>query len=448
MCSSSIAFSHSFFSIGSTSAEKGRVVHVVVIGSGLLGLSTAWFLRRQGAEVTVLERNSGPGAETSFANGGLLTPSMPEPWNSPGIARELLRFSGDRDAAPVLLRWSALPSLLCWGLRFLRNSSRERYESSIRKNVLLARYSLGALAELRREVPFDYHGASPGTMRIFRNEQALSKAAEHARWLGELGIRSQLLNTREALELEPALTGSGARIRGAIYYPSDETGDAHRFCIGLATALTAGGAALRYGTRVVRWRRAGDRVTSVATNNGEVTGDQFVLAAGSESVHLAEKLGLRIPVRPAKGYSVTCRAPRGSPRVPVIDDDMHAAVVPLGENLRIAGTAEFAGFDRRVSPGRIENLLRLLHAVYPQLHADIDRGSIFAWAGLRALSADGVPVLGATPLHNLFVNTGHGPLGWTMAAGSGRVVAERVMGRPSEINLADYSLSRFQESVL
>jgi D-amino-acid dehydrogenase len=418
-------------------------LHVVVVGSGLLGLSTAWFLRRQGADVTVLERCAGPGLETSFANGGLLTPSMPEPWNAPGVWRELLRPGVADETAPMILRWRVLPSLAGWGLLFLKNSRRHCFDANTIKNVRLANYSLEVLAQLRCEVPFDYRGASGGTLRIFRDAVALAKATERAHWLEEFGVRSRQMTAAEAVTLEPTLGDVRKHVLGAIHYPDDETGDAHQFCLRLADAAQAAGVCLQYDTDVTGWKTRGNRVLAVETTHGPVDADHFVLAAGSASAKLAAGVGIKLPVSPVKGYSLTGSMPANGPHVPVIDDGMHAAVIPLGNQLRIAGTAEFAGFDRRISPARIDNLLELLRAIYPALHARLERSSVTPWSGLRPMSADGVPILGRTSLTNLSLNTGHGPLGWTMACGSGRVLADWILGQEPRVAITDYEVSRF-----
>jgi D-amino-acid dehydrogenase len=420
-------------------------VHVVVIGSGLLGLSTAYFLRRHGADVTVLERCLGPGLETSFANGGLLTPSMPEPWNAPGVWRELLRPRRADESAPMILRWRALPSLASWGILFLKNSRRVSFDANTRKNALLASYSLEVLSQLRRDSPFDYRGAGGGTLRIFRDAASLNRAGDRARRLAEFGVRSRQMTAAEAVDIEPCLQDVLEHVLGAIHYPDDETGDAHQFCLGLAAEARSAGVQLKYDTCATGWKIHRDRVLAVQTRRGPVEADHFVLAAGSASTSLAGELGIKLPMRPVKGYSLTCPMPSHGPSVAVIDDGMHAAVVPLGDRLRIAGTAEFVGFDRRISPARIDSLLELLRAIYPVIHARLDRTSATAWAGLRPMSADGVPILGATRLLNLSLNTGHGHLGWTMAAGSGRVLADWIVGQAPQINIGDYEVSRFSE---
>lgn len=417
-------------------------MHVVIVGSGLLGLCTAYFLRRHGFHVTVVDRRQGPGLEASFANGGMLIPSMPDPWNAPGVAGELLRSFGRQDA-PLLLRTAALPSLFTWGIRFLRNSSRARFDRNTLKNMRLALYSLSITAEVRKATGISYHESACGTLRTFRENGALDQAAERAEWLRAHGLSSRALDVRQTIALEPALSDIARHLVGSIYYPGDETGDARLFCDGLAAAVESAGGRLLFGTEVLGWHKEGSRIQAVLTTAGSLAGDLFVLAAGSHSDALARKLGLPLAVRPAKGYSVTVPTSAQGPRLPVVDDGLHAAVAPLGATLRIAGTAEFAGFDVTVSAPRIACLLQLLQDIYPSLYSRIDRSAVTSWAGLRPMSADGVPILGKTPVPNLYLNTGHGHLGWSMAAGSGCAVADLIAGAPPQIDLQDYALSRF-----
>jgi len=418
-------------------------MRVVVVGSGLLGLSTAYFLVRKGIQVAIVDRASGPAQETSFANGSLLTASMSDPWNTPGVLGQISRSIGRPDA-PLLVRAKALPSLLGWGMAFLRESSQERYDSNTLKNVRLALYSRSALKELQAEanIPCDY--VDSGSLKVFRDAAALQRAYQRAQWLQQHGIPSKRLDTKETVSLEPALADIRAHIAGGIHYPADSVGNARRFCEGLAAALQNAGAEIRFRTPVLGWQRQGQRIQAAITANGPLAADAFVLAAANSSRELTRSLGFDVPIRPVKGYSIT--VPRDSlstvPHMPVIDDALHAAVVPVGPNLRVAGTAEFAGMNRDISPARIENLRRLLRDIYPRANVGTDHSALQPWTGLRPVSADGVPILGTTPVENLYINTGHGHLGWTLAAGSGKAVAELLAGRTPAIDMADYALGR------
>jgi D-amino-acid dehydrogenase len=414
---------------------------IVVIGSGLIGLTTAYYLKKRDHDVTVIDRQEGPGLETSFANGALLTPGMPEPWNTPGCWRLLLSSLGRSDA-PLQLRWRALPALLPWGIAFLRNSRRAAFERSTLRNLRLALYSLEVMESLRSETGIEYARTARGALKIFRDPDVLDRAAAASRDLAAEGLALRRISGEETVELEPALAPIRDQLAGAMHYMKDETGDAYTFCIRLAERTRAQGVELRFGTEVTALEARGGRVTAVKTDREHIVGDRYVVAAGSYSTPLLKPLGIRLPVRPAKGYSVTFNRCWEPPlRIPLVDDDFHAAVVPFAEGIRAAGTAEFAGFDLTMRPERIRNLLTLLTQVFPQ--AKFDPAEAKTWCGLRPMSADGVPIIGPTPISNLFVSTGHGHLGWTMAAGSGQLLADLISGEAPVLDPEPYVPSRF-----
>jgi D-amino-acid dehydrogenase len=417
-------------------------MNVLVIGSGLIGVTTAYFLRRRGYQVTVLDRQQGPGRETSFANGGLLTPGMPEPWNAPGCWRVLLASLGRSDSE-LKLRLRPLPGLLGWGVAFLRNSSPALFERNTRSNLTLALLSLRLMASLRREAAMEYGGGAKGTLKIFRNAVELERAALAASRLLDKGLSFRKLARAETVALEPALAPIADQLAGAIYYPGDEFGDAHRFCVALADHARQQGVEFSFGTVVSGLERGSGRVTAVQTQAQRLVADQYVLAAGSYSTPLLRALGIALPVRPAKGYSVTFDLPQGvNPlKVPIVDDELHAAIVPFAAAIRVAGTAEFAGYDLALRPERVRNLLKLADRLLPR--AGIDSGRARAWCGLRPMSADGVPIIGSTPIPNLWVNTGHGHLGWTMAAGSAQLLTELLCADPPSVEPAAFALARF-----
>lgn len=420
-------------------------MRTVVIGAGLLGLTTAWYLRQHGCEVLVIDRAPGPGRETSYANGGMLHASQATPWNEPGVFGHALKMLGKEDA-PLLFRLRALPGMIGWGLRFLWHSQPARYYRNFEKNAHLARYSLSLMDGLRAVIGTDYDHAARGTLKLFRDRAGVETAARLCHRLSDWGIDFRVVDGAGAVSLEPALAPIAERLAGGLYFPADEAGDAQRFCELLATAAAAAGVRFAYGSTVMRLLRSGDRMLGISTVDGHWhEADAYVLAAGSYSAPLARQLGLGVPVQPAKGYSITvpCAAWTAPPRLPVIDDFLHAAVCPLGARLRVAGTAEFAGYDLRLTPARIANLFGLLKQLYPAVAPYLDPTNVQAWTGLRPMSADGVGIMGATPLAGLFLNTGHGPLGWTMAAGAGKLVADEIVGAPTALDLAAYRLARY-----
>ena len=414
----------------------------VVVGSGLIGLTSAYFLAHRGWEVTVVDRREGPGQETSFANGALLTPSMPEPWNAPGSWRVLLRSRGRTDS-PLLLRVRAVPGLSGWGLGFLRNSSPARYERNTRRNSALALYSLAALQALRRDTGIEYGQAQVGTLRVFREAAALERAVESAERLRDAGLVFRALTRDEVVALEPALAPIARRLAGGIHYPNDETGNAHTFCRNLAELARRAGVEFQFETMASEIEVRARRVMAVICKGKRLTADRYVVAAGSYTPELLADVGIAIPVRPVKGYSVTFDRHSEDPplRIPVVDDGFHAVVVPIDNGIRVAGTAEFAGYDLSLPDGRIGNLFTLLGQILPQ--AEFDRTAARFWCGLRPMSADGVPIIGPTPIENLWVNTGHGPLGWTMAVGSGRLLTDLMAGESVDVDARAYALARF-----
>jgi len=419
-------------------------MRIAIIGAGLIGVSTAYFLGRAGHSVVVIDRREGPGLETSFANGGMITPSQADPWNAPGIPGKLLRWIG-REDAPVLLRPRSILPMLGWGLAFLRNSGLRRFKINLAKNARLARYSLDILRRLRCDENLHYDQAAAGTMKFYREARSLAGSGWLTRELEAAGVRFETLDTRGVIAREPALEAIAGNIIGGIYFPDDESGDAYKYCVGLAALAAVHGVEFRYGVRVDSIRCRAGHVDALVVADGEILADRYVLAAGSYSAMLARSVGIRIPVQPVKGYSLTLDMAGWNPvpATPLVDDDLHVAATPLAGRLRIAGTAEFAGLDVNLTRERIRPMLEFASKIFPRQLQRIDESAVQPWAGLRPYSCDGVPILGATRLANLFLNTGHGHLGWSMAAGSGKLVADLAGGSTTEFDLSPYGIERF-----
>ncbi len=426
---------------------------IAIVGAGLAGLCAARSLLATGPhEITVFESRPGPGLETSHANGALLHPSAVDPWNSPGILRFLLANLGN-EQSPVLLRPRALPSLLGWGWRFVRESTPERHRAHTLANVALALRSVKLMQGLREE-GVEYGGRACGSLSIYRDAEAFALGRERARWLREHGVISRELTRDEAVALEPALAPIAPALAGAFHNLGDEAGDAYQFCLALAARLAAQGVAFRWSTPVEALRVKQGRITGLRpAGGGEEPFDAVVLAAAWWSVALAAPLGLRLPVRPAKGYSITLPMPEPAdapgataprPGLPIIDNDLHVAVVPVvGSRLRIAGTAEFSGESRSIDVARIGNLTQMLLQVYPSLSAHAAQAPRQEWTGLRPMCADGKPLIGATRVPGLYLNTGHGQLGWTTGAASGELLAAAVMQRAPAIDATPFLPPRF-----
>jgi D-amino-acid dehydrogenase len=419
---------------------------IVVIGSGLIGVTTAYFLSCRGHEVTVIDREEGVGREASFANGALLTPSMSDPWNAPGCWRVLLA-SLVRSDSPLQLRLRALPALADWGIGFLRNSSPAAFKRNSSSNLRLALYSLEVMRELRQQTRIGYDRSARGSLRLFRDHSPFDHASAAATRLISEGLTSRCLSSAETVALEPALAAIGSQLVGAIHYENDEIGDAYVFCEVLADLARQRGVEFRFGVEVSSLEVRSAHVLAVLSRQERFVADQYVVAAGSHSTPLLRDAGITLPVRPAKGYSVTFTRPQqGTPlSIPVLDDAFHAVVSPLGNVLRVAGTAEFAGYDQTIDPVRIQNLGRLLRSVLPDAQIELDQG--VPWCGLRPMSVDGVPIIGDTPIANLKISTGHGHLGWTMAAGSAQLLTDLICDEPPALDPRPFALTRFAAGI-
>lgn len=422
---------------------------IAVIGGGLLGVTTAFLLQERGYPVMLVEERQGVGEGTSYKNGAMLTASMSDPWNAPGVYKQLLASLWNSQS-PMKLHLGQMPGLLSWGAQFLRHATASHYRSATAANYQLAAYSLAQTQGLRQRLALQYQASTVGTVKLFRDASAMAQQAALSELLKPLGLRFQQLSRAQLFELEPSLAQAGDGIVGGLHFPDDETGDAHQFCCALTEAFKLAGGQLRTGVKVTGIDTHANRVIGLGTTAGTITVEGIVVAAGDQSAGLLAPLKLLLPIKPVKGYSLTLHRDainqhyRGPlPALPVIDDAMHAAVVPLGKDrLRLVGTAEFAGFNRRLSAPRIAALQGLLQVLYPELAAAVDFQQAEAWAGLRPMSADGMPFIGGTPIEGLYVNTGHGHLGWTMAAGSSQLLVDTIDQQSTGIDLQPYSAFR------
>jgi len=416
----------------------------LVVGGGLLGVTSAWYLAERGFRVTVVERREATALDTSFANGGLITPSQSDPWNGPGTAFNLIKWLG-REDSPLLLQPTALPGMWRWGLSFLANSRMKHWWPATEANLRLGLYSAASLRELRESLGLEYHHLSRGTLKIFRDEEALEHSDVLARSLAPIGLKHQALDPGQAIGLEPLLAPLRGELAGAIHYPDDESGDAHLFTRLMEDRSRKAGVAFRFGAEVTGFRHRSGRIEALSCGDEELQAEVYILAAASRTPALAAPLGLKLPIYPVKGYSLTLPVPDLEPMlsVPLVDFEQKVVITPLGGRLRVAGTAEFAGFDSRENPRRSAGILKHTLRLLPQLAGRVKPAEVSYWNGLRPMTPDGPPILGATRYPNLFMNAGHGPLGFTLAAGSSRAVADLAAGREPEIPLAAYSAARF-----
>ena len=426
-------------------------MRVIVLGAGLLGVTSAYFLQQQGHEVTVIDRQGTPGAETSFANGGQISVSHAEPWANPSAPLKVLQWLGKEDA-PLLFRLRADMRQWLWGLQFLRNCTPARTRHNIEQIVSLGSYSRSTLQKLRADTGIAYDQRTQGILHFYTNAQEFDGALAPAEQMRALGCERQVISADEAVRLEPALAHIRPQMAGATYTAEDESGDANQFTRALAKLCEAAGVQFRMGHHITALRKAGDHIDHVEVTNAEggferVTGDVFVLAMGSFSPFVAQPLGIHLPIYPAKGYSVTMPAldTRKAYELSLTDDEYKLVfsryTSERGDRLRIAGTAEFNGHDRTLNPTRCDAIVRRVEQLFPG--AGDTRQAQF-WTGLRPATPSNVPLIGKTKVGNLFVNTGHGTLGWTHACGSGQAIADIVSGRVPEVDFDFLGLERDQ----
>ncbi|MFA6444257.1 MAG: D-amino acid dehydrogenase [Sterolibacterium sp.] len=414
-------------------------MHVVVLGAGVVGVTTAWYLAEAGHEVTVVDRQPAAALETSFANGGQISVSHAEPWANPSAPLKILQWLG-REDAPLLWRWRADARQWIWGLRFLRECTAGRTHANIVAILRLALYSRAALRELRIATDIEYDQLERGILHLYFDEREFECAIPQAALMSRHGCDRVVKSVKECNDIEPALAGSELNLVGGIFAASDESGDACKFTQELAGRCARRGVMLRYGLSVDRLLQEGGRISGVRMQGGEVlTADAYVTALGSYTPLLLRPLGIMLPLVPAKGYSATIplRPDSVVPTVSLIDDQRKLVFSRLGDRLRVAGTAEFNGYDTSLNTVRCEALLERCLKLFPRAGG---RGGVEFWAGLRPATPGNRPIIGRTALPNLYINTGHGTLGWTMSCGSGRLLADLVSGRETEINAAEYAL--------
>ena len=414
---------------------------VLVLGAGVVGTTTAWYLAKAGFDTVVIDRQDGVGLETSFANGGQISPCHAVPWANPAVLGKVVRWLG-REDAPLLFRWNRWdPDLWAWSLRFLRNCTSSRTERNTQRTLAVALYSRACLQQLRDELKLDYDQRQLGILHVYRNSDEYRQGCRAAQLMNRFGLDRQVKSAAECAAIEPALTAVAKRLAGGILTPGDESGDAHKFTRELARHAQGAGVDFRFGITVSALLRQGAKVVGIDSDHGAFHADAVVLAFGSWSPLLTRPAGLRLPIVPAKGYSITLPAGDGAPHVSITDDEHKMVYSRLGQRLRAAGTAEMAGHDLALNPRRWQLIREHTRALFPQ-GGDFTQAE--PWTGLRPVTPDSVPLLGPTALEGLWLNTGHGTLGWTMACGSARLLADLMAGRKGEIDSRGLRLDRFQ----
>ncbi|MBI5923561.1 MAG: D-amino acid dehydrogenase [Betaproteobacteria bacterium] len=413
-------------------------MHVIVLGAGVVGVTSAWYLREAGHEVTVIDRQPEAAQETSFANGGQISVSHAEPWANPAAPLKVLEWLG-REDAPLLWRWRADWQQWFWGLSFLRECMPGRTRANIAAILRLALYSRASLQALRQTTGISYDHLERGILHLYFDEQEFAHAVRQAELMREFGCERIVKSAEECHLIEPALAHGKLQLVGGTYTADDESGDACQFTQKLADLCTQRGVEFRFNQPIDALLQEGGRIIGIRLHGGDVlTADAYIVALGSYSPMLLRPLGIKLVLQPGKGYSATLPLDEGSiaPTVSLIDDQHKVVFSRLGQRLRIAGTAEFAGYDTSLNAVRCQALLDRAMQLFPFAG---NFGQAEFWAGLRPVTPGNVPLIGATRYSNLYLNTGHGTLGWTMACGSGRLLATLVSGKRLEISAEEYA---------
>jgi len=419
-------------------------MHVYVLGAGVVGTTTAWYLRQAGHEVTVIERRAGAGQETSFANGGQISVSHAEPWANPAAPLKVLQWLF-RDDAPLLFRLRNDPAQWRWGLRFLMECTASRTRHNIIQILNLGTYSRSCLQALRQDTGLEYDHLEQGILHFYTDQKEFDGALEPARIMRDMGCDRQVIDAAEAVRLEPSLKHIESRIAGATYTSEDESGDARLFTQRLAALAEEQGVRFCYNTEVLGLDREGDRITGVRViqdgYHQTLKGDSYVLSLGSYSPIIARPLGVKLNIYPAKGYSVTVPVDQEEQafNVSLTDDEYKLVYSRLGDRLRIAGTAELSGYGRELNLKRCHAIVKRASDIFPQ-GGHWDQAEF--WTGLRPATPSNVPCIGKTAISNFYLNTGHGTLGWTHSCGSGKAIADIIDGRQPELDFAFVGLNR------
>jgi len=417
-------------------------MRILILGAGVIGVTAAYYLARAGHEVTVLERRSAPGLETSFANAGEISPGYAAPWAAPGVPLKALKWLFMQHS-PLSIKPSFDPALWRWLARFLGECRGERYHVNKSRMLRLAEYSRDQMKALRESIGIHYDERSLGTLQVFRSQKQLDASAADVALLREHGVPHALLERDQLARYEPALASVSDKFVGGLRLPGDETGDCLKFTQELARQAAALGVRFEYNQHIHGLERDCKRIAGVHTDSGQYQADAYLVALASHTPKLLAPLGIRLPVYPVKGYSITVPVAdeMGAPRSTVMDETHKIAITRLGDRIRVGGTAELNGFNLDLTPERIATLRHVVRDIFPR---GGDLSQVTPWAGLRPMTPDGTPVLGPTPYDNLYLSAGHGTLGWTMAAGTGKVLADLLSRRQPEIDMEGLTLARYQ----
>ena len=415
---------------------------VIVLGAGVVGTTTAYYLAKAGADVTVIDRQTGPAEETSFANAGQISPGYATPWAAPGIPLKAIKWMFQKHA-PLAIRLDGSLWQLQWMLSMLQNCNSAHYETNKERMMRVAEYSRHCLQALRATTGIQYEQRTGGTLQVFRTDAQLEAVKLDMKVLSELGVPHELLTGQQLAQIEPGLAYANVPLAGGLHLPHDETGDCHLFTTQLAEMARDLGVQFAFNQSIQSIQTAGTQITGVVVDGMVKTADQYVLAMGSYSRQALLPLGIKLPVYPVKGYSLTAPIMDESqaPQSTVLDETYKVAVTRFDQRVRVGGMAELGGFDLRLNPDRRETLEKVVNELFPG--ADSRHASF--WTGLRPMTPDSTPVIGATRYNNLYLNTGHGTLGWTMACGSGKLIADLMTQQRPEISTDGLAIDRYTQ---
>ena len=415
---------------------------VLILGSGVIGVTSAYYLARAGHEVTVVDRQAAPALETSFANAGEVSPGYSSPWAGPGVPLKAIKWLLMKHG-PLVIRPNPDPVMWWWLLKMLRNCTAARYAVNKSRMIPLAEYSRDSLRALRKEIGIRYDERSQGTLQLFRKQAQLDHTGDDIAILEQYGVPYEVLDREGCIKAEPALAQVKDKIAGGLRLPQDETGDCQMFTAALAEQAAKLGVQFRFNVSIDRLIADGSRIAGVATSAGVLQADAYVAALGSWSQQLLRSVDIPIPVYAVKGYSITVNVAdeAGAPVSTVMDESYKVAITRLGSRIRVGGTAEVSGYSNTLHPARRATLDHSLTDLFPR---GGDLSDVIFWCGLRPMTPDGPPIIGGTRYSNLHLNTGHGTLGWTMACGSVRVLADMLSGRKPDIDTSELSVSRYE----
>ncbi|MBJ9937592.1 D-amino acid dehydrogenase [Acinetobacter pittii] len=418
-------------------------MRVIVLGSGVIGVASAYYLAQQGAEVTVLDRQSGPAEETSFGNAGQISPGYSTPWAAPGIPFKAVKWMFQHHA-PLAINLDGSMWQLQWMAQMLKNCNPQSYAVNKERMMRVAEYSRDCLRELRKDTGINYENRAKGTLQLFRKEAQMEAVQRDISVLEECGVSYELLNGNELGRVEPALANAQDKLVGGLHLPNDETGDCYLFTNALAQIAKELGVNFQFNQNVEKLIVEGDEIKGVQVNGKVLTADRYVLAFGSYSRDFLKPLNLQLPVYPVKGYSLTIPIvdPAFAPQSTVLDETYKIAITRFDQRIRVGGMAELSGFNLGLNEDRRATLQMVTQDLFPG--GDMAQASF--WTGLRPMTPDSTPIIGATRFKNLFLNTGHGTLGWTMACGSGKLISDIVLNHKTDISTDGLSIQRYSHA--